>query len=625
MAFSNQFLDELRSRVGIVSVVGKKVALKRHGREHMGLCPFHNEKTPSFTVSEEKGFYHCFGCGAHGSAIDFVMETENLSFPEAVERLAAEAGMEVPQDSPQERARAERAKGLYDVMEAAARFFEKQLRMPEGKRALAYLLDRGLSEETIRAFRLGFAPDGRGVLKSALAADGIREDQMVEAGLVIRPEDNNRAPYDRFRGRVMFPILDSRGRVIAFGGRVLGDGEPKYLNSPETPLFHKGRQLYALTQAREHVRNEPIVVVEGYTDVLALHQAGLRTAVAPLGTALTEDQIKLIWRFSRGPVLCFDGDKAGERAASRAAERALPLLTPGYSLSFAFLPEGEDPDSLVRTRGIEAMRKTVAKAAPLSQVLWRMETAGQRLDTPEERAWLEKRLKDHAFRIADETVRSHYLSDIRDRMWQLARASKQQAGQQAQKSSTFAGKGGQSRSKVNTGVSTGAQEVKVDRLVLRERILLATLITHPELFDEVAEPLGYLAFSAPELDNLRQEVLKTLAGRADLDFEGLSSHLINTGYSGLLRGLLSRQVYHHASFARPDEPFDVARKGWEQVLRLYERDRLLAEIRAVEERLGNEPNDADFQRLIELKKQQQVQEEDRPDIGYSGSRSTDAA
>ena len=428
MAFSPQFLDELRARVGLVSVIGKRVALKRAGREHSGLCPFHNEKTPSFTVNEEKGFYHCFGCGAHGSVFDFVMETENLSFPEAVERLAAEAGMEVPQDSPEERARSERAKGLYGVLEAAALYFEKQLRMPEGKRALQYLLERGLTEETVKAYRLGFAPDGRGALKAALTKDGTPGEKLLEAGLVVQPDEQDRPPYDRFRGRVMFPILDGRGRVTAFGGRILnadpGSNAPKYLNSPETPVFQKGRLLYGLYQAREHARDYPMVIVEGYTDVLALQQAGFQTAVAPLGTALTEDQIRLVWRFSREPILCFDGDNAGERAASRAAERALPILNAGHTLRFAFLPAGQDPDSLIRTRGPEAMGDLLNGAVPLSEVIWRMERAGKPLNDPDDRAWIEKKLKDQAFKIADETVRGHYLSTFKDRLWREMRKTR---------------------------------------------------------------------------------------------------------------------------------------------------------------------------------------------------------
>lgn len=619
MAFSPQFLDELRARVGLVSVIGKRVALKRAGREHSGLCPFHNEKTPSFTVNEEKGFYHCFGCGAHGSVFDFVMETENLSFPEAVERLAAEAGMEVPQDSPEERARSERAKGLYDVLEAAALYFEKQLRMPEGKRALQYLLERGLTEETIKTYRLGFAPDGRGALKAALTKDGTTDDKLLEAGLVVQPDDEERAPYDRFRGRVMFPIFDGRGRVIAFGGRIInadpGSNAPKYLNSPETPVFQKGRLLYGLYQARAQARDYPVVIVEGYTDVLALQQAGFQTAVAPLGTALTEDQIKLVWRFSREPILCFDGDNAGERAASRAAERALPILNAGHTLRFAFLPAGQDPDSLIQTRGHEAMGDLLNGAVPLSEVIWRMERAGKPLNDPDDRAWIEKKLKDQAFKIADETVRGHYLSTFKDRLWREMRKARP---------ATAAGGTKPASKSVQIDEAAGAG-AKIDRISLRERILLVVLIAHPEMMDDIGEQLGILDFTSPELDKLRQEVLKTLEQRSDLDFQGLHDHLCQTGFSALLGGLLSRQVLDHATFARPDEPLDIARRGWDQVLRLYQRDRLLAEIKAVEERLGKEPNAADFQRLVELKKQQQVRETDQLDAGPAETGSGTAA
>ena len=619
MAFSPHFLDELRARVGLVSVIGKRVALKRAGREHSGLCPFHNEKTPSFTVNEEKGFYHCFGCGAHGSVFDFVMETENLSFPEAVERLAAEAGMEVPQDSPEERARSERAKGLYDVLEAAALYFEKQLRLPDGKRAQQYLLERGLTEETVKTYRLGFAPDGRGALKAALTRDGAPDGKLLEAGLVVQPDDDDRPPYDRFRGRVMFPILDGRGRVIAFGGRILdadpGSNAPKYLNSPETPVFQKGRLLYGLYQARAHAREDPVVIVEGYTDVLALQQAGFRTAVAPLGTALTEDQIKLVWRFSREPILCFDGDNAGERAASRAAERALPILNAGHTLRFAFLPAGEDPDSLIRTRGRDAMGDLLNRAVPLSEVIWRMERAGKPLNDPDDRAWIEKKLKDQAFKIADETVRGHYLSTFKDRLWREMRKSRPATG---------AGGAKPASKSVQIDEAAGAG-AKIDRISLRERILLVVLIAHPEMMDDIGEQLGILDFTSPELDKLRQEVLKTLEQRSDLDFQGLRDHLYQTGFSTLLGGLLSRQVLDHATFARPDVPLDIARRGWDQVLRLYQRDRLLAEIEAVEERLGKEPNEADFRRLVELKKQQQVQETDRLDAGPAETGSGTAA
>ncbi|MDH5747745.1 MAG: DNA primase, partial [Rhodospirillales bacterium] len=418
MAFTPQFLDELRARTGLAEVVSRRVKLTRKGHEHLGLCPFHKEKTPSFTLNEEKGFYHCFGCGAHGSAFDFVMQTEGLSFPEAVERLAGDAGMEVPVDTPQERERALRNQSLYDVMEQAAAVYEKTLRMPEGRPALNYLKGRGLGDETLTRFRLGFAPDSRGFLKTALARENISEGQMIEAGLLIRPEDSGRDSYDRFRGRIMFPITDRRGRVIAFGGRILGDGEPKYLNSPETPLFHKGRTLYALSLAGKEIRAKgEAVVSEGYMDVIALHQAGFLTAVAPLGTALTEEQIMELWRIVREPVLCFDGDTAGARAAGRAAERVLPLLKPGYSLRIAELPAGDDPDTLIRRAGAEEMSRVLAKAIPLSDVLWQMETRGRMITTPEDRAALQKRLEDLTRRINDPTVRAHFLKSFKDRIW----------------------------------------------------------------------------------------------------------------------------------------------------------------------------------------------------------------
>ena len=375
MAFPPQFLDELRTRLPVSEVVGKKVRLTRKGREFTGLCPFHNEKTPSFTVNDDKAFYHCFGCGQHGDVITFAMETDGLSFPEAIERLAGQAGLEVPQSSPQERERAKVRSTLYDVVEQVCAWYEEQLSQPGGRDAYDYLRGRGFTDETIGTFRLGFAPDGRGRLLQAMEARGVRQDQLVEAGLIKMPEGGGN-PRDYFFNRVIFPINDSRGRVIAFGGRILGDGQPKYLNSPETPLFHKGRSLYNFTMAREASRDAgTVIVAEGYTDVIALAQAGLPNSVAPLGTALTEDQMRLIWRIADEPVLCFDGDTAGERAALRAAERALPLLQPGKTLRFMALPSGDDPDTLIKARGAEGFRTLLAGAHQLVDVLWQSEVA----------------------------------------------------------------------------------------------------------------------------------------------------------------------------------------------------------------------------------------------------------
>src|SRR5205085_4839092 len=388
MAFPPGFLDELRARLSLSEVVGRKVSLKRRsGAEYAGLCPFHNEKTPSFTVNDKKGFFYCFGCHEKGDAVGFVMKTEGLSFPEAVEKLAREVGLPVPRATPGERERADRASSLQEIVEQAARWFHKQLRLPVGRGALDYLRGRGLADDTIDDFRLGFSPDSRDGLISALKREGATPDQIVEAGLAIQPEDAGREPYDRFRGRAMFTINDRRGRAIAFGGRVMGQGEPKYLNSPETPLFHKGGNLYCLDRARvAATKDQPVIVAEGYMDVIALHGAGFVGAVAPLGTALTEGQLGELWKLADEPFLCFDGDNAGRRAAARAAERALPLLRAGKRLRFVGLPAGEDPDSLVRARGADAVRRVLDLARPLADVIWELETDGKPADTPERQA-----------------------------------------------------------------------------------------------------------------------------------------------------------------------------------------------------------------------------------------------
>ncbi|MEK9678039.1 MAG: DNA primase [Rhodospirillaceae bacterium] len=617
MAFSPQFLDEVRDRAGLVSVVTRKVRLQRKGKDHLGLCPFHNEKTPSFTVNEDKGFYHCFGCGEHGSVFDFVMKTENLSFPEAVERLAGEAGMEMPVETPEERDRAKRAQTHYDVLEKACAYFQKQLKLPVGRPAFEYLEGRGITAQSRDTFHLGYAPDTRGGLKAELAREGIEERLMVESGLLIQPDDESRSPYDRFRGRVMFPITDRKGRVIGFGGRILGDGEPKYLNSPETPLFRKGRNLYAIAQALQPARQkEKLIVTEGYTDVIALHQAGFDTAVAPLGTALTEDQIQMLWKITRQPVLCFDGDAAGQKAAARAADRALPFLKPGYSLRFAVLPEGEDPDSLIKSQGASAMSDVLEGAANLAEIMWRTETRGYSLKTPDERAWLERRLRDRALRIEDETVRRHYLNDMRNRLWDAFQKRRRTQGRDT---------GGLAlrRMAEKSGAST-----HVDKKWLSEAILVYTLITHPDLFDVAGEALGSISFASQELDNLRQEVLKTLASPPEsgegLDFQALEDHLLNTGFSDLLRGPMCRQVFNHASFARPDEQYEVARIGWEQQFRIFKRGQLLEEIRQTEERFKKDLNREDYELLKVLK--QSVAEVEETDLSdFASSRQAGSA
>ncbi len=619
MAFTPQFLDELKMRTSLSGVIGKHLKLVRKGKDMWACCPFHNEKTPSFHIEEQKGFYHCFGCGEHGTAIDFIMKVDGRSFPETVRQLAESAGMDVPEDSPEERERAQRAENLYEVMELATLHYEKLLRMPEGREALTYLQKRGLSDSTIKKFRLGFSADRRDGLKGALAKEGANEGQMLEAGLIIQPDDQNRKPYDRFRGRVMFPITDTRNRVVAFGGRILeGDG-PKYLNSPETPLFHKGRTVYAMAQSRESARKKKqIIVAEGYMDVIALAQGGFDNAVAPLGTALTEEQIVLLWRVEREPILCFDGDTAGQRAAGRAAERALPHLKAGYGLKFALLPEGEDPDSLIQKQGSKAMQALLDESFPLSEQLWRMEGGNQNISTPEQKGWLEKRLKDHAFKIEDKDLQGHYLSDIKNRLWKAGRT---QAGTKKPWQGSKQGRKAPWGQEKNTQLEAkSGMNTHVDRRSRHEQILLATLVTHPEIADEIAERLGSLSFSSPDLDKLRQEVLKTLAEKPTLDFQALADHL---NENGIERGdrsadiLLNKTVLGHAGFAKPDRSTDDALKGWEQTFRLYGREELQTQIRDAQRRFEDTPSDETYAALRTLREmEQQLAEDDDSDAGF---------
>jgi len=412
MSLSPQFLDELRARTSLSALVGQTTKLQKAGREMRGCCPFHNEKTPSFYVNDDKGFYHCFGCSAHGDAIKWLTDQRGLPFIDAVKELAQAAGMEMPAQDRQSAERAERAKGLHEAMADSSAWFVEQLGGLGGGDARALLEKRGLSAETARTFGIGFAPDSRGRLKAALKDYG--DPLLVEAGMLIQVE--GKEPYDRFRGRLMIPIRDARGRVIAFGGRVLDGGEPKYLNSPDTPLFDKGRTLYNLDRAAPAARKaNRVLVVEGYMDVIALAQAGIAEAVAPLGTALTEAQLERLWRMVDVPVLCFDGDAAGQKAAIRAAHRALPMLAPGRSLSFVTLPQGQDPDDLVKSGGAAAMEKLLAEPQPLVDRLWQAELAAEPLDTPEQRAGLKRRLGDLAGQVGDAGVRFEYQAEFRRR------------------------------------------------------------------------------------------------------------------------------------------------------------------------------------------------------------------
>lgn len=419
MKFPQTFIEEIKQRLRLSEVVGKSISIKKAGREYHALCPFHKENTPSFTVNDEKGFYHCFGCGAHGDVIGFTMEHERLSYPEAIEKLAGIAGMALPKVSEQAVAEDARRMAQYKVVQTCADWFARALaESREGEIARNYLKDRGLKPETVERFGLGYTPADRDILSRIMAEKGVTQAQLIEAGLLIVVE--GKAPYSRFRRRLMFPIRDAKGRVIAFGGRIL-PGEPseeaaKYVNSPETPLFHKGKQLYNLDNARrEAIKTGQLIVAEGYMDVIALSQAGIHHAVAPLGTAITEDQLALIWGMVDEPVLCLDGDNAGLRAMNRAVDLALPRLVPGKSLKIARLPKGEDPDSMLRHLGKAAFDEVITKATPLVDVLWQQAFASPAA-TPEARAAQEQGLHKKIDQIADAGVKHYYREEMRNRL-----------------------------------------------------------------------------------------------------------------------------------------------------------------------------------------------------------------
>ena len=605
MAFPPRFLDELRNRLSLAEAIGRRVKLTRRGREFVGLCPFHHEKSPSFTVVEEKNFYHCFGCGAHGDVIGFTMRTEGLPFPEAVERLAGEAGLALPERDPRAEEHARIAKTLYDANEAAAEWFAAQLYTPEGRTALEYLKRRGLEDPTIARFRLGYAPESRDAIKRALVPKGYSEAQLLEAGLLVKPDDG-RSPYDRFRGRVMFPIADKRGRVIAFGGRVLGDEKPKYLNSPDTPLFHKGRVLYAYREARAaaHAGAE-IVVAEGYMDVIALHQGGFEGAVAPLGTALTEAQIEELWRVKPEPLLCFDGDEAGRRAAARAAERVLPLLKPGHSLRFVFLPEGDDPDSLIREGGASAMKGVLAQAVPLVEWLWRIETHARPLDTPERRAALRKAVMERAAAIPERSVQAQYAAEFDERLRKLFAP--------APRPPRWTGRGGARYER--RGDRPGGQgpapdlsnfllksDGNTDRMRLRaQQALLGMLILYPDLLESAHEEVGRLELlPGGELDRLRNALLNS---PADLDTDALKNHLAQLGFSDALKQVMNPEIHH--AFRNPMSRTQLEPAAlWRAVLAgLTERPAMEKELAAAERRLAEEPSARNLGRLNAVKSQ----------------------
>ena len=529
VTLSPQWLDELRARTVLSAVIAPSVKLIRAGREWKACCPFHSEKTPSFTVNDDKGFYHCFGCGAHGDAIRFLTDQRGMPFMDAVKELAGKAGMEVPAPDPRAREQAERTASLTDVMAEVARWYSEQLNGLAGADARDYLARRGIDAATAQRFGLGLAPDNRTALKRALGKLG--EDKLVETGMLIQPEEGEKDSYDRFRGRLMIPIRDPRGRVIGFGGRILGEGEPKYLNSPQTVLFDKGRTLYNLDRAGPASRTaKRLIVVEGYMDVIALDRAGISEVVAPNGTALTEGQLERLWRLDPSPILCFDGDSAGQKAAIRAATRALPLLRPDRTLRFIELPAGQDPDDVVRGGGREAFEALLANPEPLDARLWRHEIAAEPLSTPEAWAGLKERLVAHASVIGHADLARIYREDWLNRFYEQRRPAAASAPRQFTPRGSFKnGRWIPPRPPVGSNArAIGSSGIDVPTA----RALILGFANFPEELPAHCAELEALPIADKSTAKLRDELVNAVYSGTTLDREGIATILGADGATG---------------------------------------------------------------------------------------------
>lgn len=635
MRFSPQFLDELRARIPVSEVVGRRIKLIRSGREMKGLSPFNKEKTPSFFVNDAKMMWFDFSSGKNGNIFDFLMETEGVSFPEAVERMAQLAGVPLPKVSHEDQQREAHRKSLYEVMELAAKFFQDTLAARAGAKARGYLADRGLDAKTQQQFRLGYAPGERFALKEHLGSHGIPVEDMIEAGLLVHGDDIP-VPYDRFRDRVMFPISDIRGRIIAFGGRALEKDVPaKYLNSPETPLFHKGHTLYNIAAARQASHDgAPVIVVEGYVDVIAMVTAGFNAAVAPLGTALTEDQLGLLWKMADEPILCFDGDKAGVRAAYRAVDIAMPRLKPGKSLKFALLPEGQDPDDLLRSAGPDAIKDVINAAKPLAAMLWARETEGHQFDTPERRAALEARVNEVTTAIADESVRKYYRQDFADRLrqffapaggerpargpWQERQGGQNWRGGQRPggasgrtwpplSSSGFPRPGVAGRPAPYVVVSQQMAASPLHRghrtsIPRREAIILQAALNHPWLLHDHLEELSALEFRHPDAERLKNALIDIAAHAAAVDAGVLQTELAQRGLGDLMERVASAITTASVWGARPEAAPDDVLVTWQQLVALHRQwHSLTKELKEAEQALGQDSSEANYLRLRDVK------------------------
>ncbi len=615
MRFPPSLLEQIRARINISAVVGRRVQWDRRKTQaakgdYWACCPFHHEKSPSFHADDRQGRYYCFGCKASGDIFTFMVEKDGVPFPEAVERLASEAGIPLPKVSEDDMRREEQRASLFDVMQLAQDFFVAELQTSRGAKARGYLADRDLTPIIQTAFGLGYSPDDRSALRSYLAAKNITVEQMAEAGLVIAGPDIPVA-YDRFRDRVMFPIRDARGRVIAFGGRALSKDVPaKYLNSPETPIFSKGSVLYNFDKARTAAhQTSRLIIVEGYVDVIAMHRSGFQEAVAPLGTALTENQLALLWKTVPEPILCFDGDAAGMKAAYRALDLALPGLTAGHSLSFAFLPEAQDPDDLLRSEGAEAVASVIAKAEPLANVLWRRALGENDRSTPERKALFEKDLRQTIATIGDEIVRRHYLDDMKARLANLF--------QSTPRNRTFKSTGYQPRPRLKPGqkpwevaqpasesLRAAARTSTAKHHERRTQLIVLAALNHPELVHEFWDEYSGLETTNQLLDTLRSNLLDAAASQESLDRAALRNHLLQKGFGTELDQLEQQAKRLNEWFIGPEAAIEDARTGLRQMIALHRKTVTLErDLRQAENAFAMEPSEDNLGTLVALRHQ----------------------
>jgi DNA primase len=587
MSIPPRFLDEIRSRLLLSDVIGKRVRVTRAGREFKACCPFHHEKSPSFTINDDKQFYHCFGCGAHGDVIGFIMQHDNLSFMDSVEVLSVDAGLQMPKPDPRAVEQSRKERGLHELMDAATAWFQSQLTNPAFKEVVEYLDNRGLDEEARAQFRIGFAPADGQAIRLHLKSLEFTDAMMIEAG-VLKDSIKGKEPYGFFRDRVMFPVADRRGRVVAFGGRILpenmrpipkdGFKPPKYINSSDTPLFDKGRMLYGESFARQAVREgHTLIVTEGYMDVIACNRAGFKGAVAPMGTALTDEQILSLWKImgedGKTPILCFDGDNAGRRAASRACTNILPLLKPGQSARFAFLPEGEDPDSLLRTQDKNGLQSILAAALPLFDFIWASHIAGRDFETPEERAGLAKALRDEVAAITDPEIQKHYRKLIDTRISEAFFKPRTSSGKKLW----------QERITPSNGIKMRTPQRGSNLMI--EKILLTTILNNPEVYPFLDEEFGHFQIQNARLDALRQKMVSVMEGQEPLDAASLRNKLIIQGFAQEIGDILSESVYVHAAFSRPEGAMAIGEMAIAEQWRSL-RDRLLSQSQDREIRQG---------------------------------------